>query len=32
LPCAAAPITVCIDGIEKTLGPGRTWTVELAEK
>lgn len=31
LPCAADPINLCVEGIEKTLGPGRTWVVELPE-
>jgi hypothetical protein len=32
LPCAAQPIHLGMMGIEKTLGPGRSWSVELAEK
>jgi beta-phosphoglucomutase family hydrolase len=31
LPCAADPIRVCVDGTEKTLGPGGVWAIELAE-
>jgi beta-phosphoglucomutase family hydrolase len=29
LPCAVDPIKVSVEGVEKTLGPGRTWLVEL---
>jgi trehalose/maltose hydrolase-like predicted phosphorylase len=31
MPCAAEPIRVCVNGTEKTLGPGCVWAIELVE-
>ncbi|MCY0906403.1 beta-phosphoglucomutase family hydrolase [Arthrobacter sp. H14-L1] len=28
-PCSAAPVRVCVEGIEKTLAPGQNWDVPL---
>jgi beta-phosphoglucomutase family hydrolase len=32
LPCAAEPINLCVEGVEKTLGPGMAWVVQLPEQ